>query len=177
MTAQIPDHVMFEDERYDLGGASNGPLFSPGDWGVETESRWSANWRGYTVGYGVINEELYITYIYLNSTDGIYPVIGGVTPEDGMYKNLKMKLPYDGKIRLVKDFNRHYYVHVGFQATAAHDTVLELTFDKGQLVEIRDRSEEAKRLREEYDKGHERSPWSLLDKAWEDFSKLFMKFD
>jgi len=177
MTAQFPDHIIFRDERYDVGGFSNGPIFLPNHWGVETESRCSANLRGYTVGYSVIDDELFTTYLFLNSKDGLYPMIGGVTPEDGVYKGLKMKVPYDGKLRLLKDFDRKYYMHIGFQAAAGHNTVLELSFEKGKLIEIHDRSEEAQALRAEYDKKYDSSPLTILHEGWDDFKKLHMKFD
>jgi len=177
MTAQIPDYISFLDEEYSIGGVSDGPLFSPTDWGVEAKSRFSANWRGYTVGYGIIDDELFITRIYMNSEEGLYPKIGGVTPEDGIYKGLKMKVPYGGKLRLLKDFDRKYYMHIGFQAAAGHNTVLELSFEKGRLFEINDRSEEAQALRAEYDKKYDSSPLTILHESWEDFEKLHMKFD
>lgn len=162
MTAQFPDYISFLNEDYALGGLTNGPLFSPEDWGIETQSDCTALRKGFSVSYSIIDEALYITRLYINSKDGLYPDIDGVTPDDGVYEGIKMKVSYTGKIRLVKDFDRKYYIHHGYQATAAHHTVFELSLKDGAVTDIIDRSQDAQRLREEYDKKYENSELDLL---------------
>ena len=153
MTAQLPFIITYNEEEYVLGGLSNGPIFSPEDWGVETEGDCSALWRGYNYGCDIIEDVLYLTFVYLNPKDELYPEIGGIAPEGGAYRGLKIKVQYNGKVRLLQDFDRQYYVHQGFQSAAAHDTVLDLTLEEGVVIKIVDRSKEAQRHRRLFHKG------------------------
>jgi len=157
MTAQFPDHISFLGEDFVLNGLTNGSLFSPEDRGMETRSECTALQKGFSASYAIIDEVLYVTRLYINSKDGLYPNIDGVTPVDGVYEGIKMKVPYTGKIRLVKDFDRKYYVHHGYQAAAAHHTVLDLSLNDGLVTEIVDRAEDARKQRELFEQGHGKS--------------------
>ncbi len=152
MTAQFPIIIDYDGEDYSLGELSNGAIFSPTDWGVETQSDCSALWHGYNYGCSIIDDSLYLTFIFMDSKDGLYPKIGGITPEGGTYRGLKIRVPYTGQIRLLKDFDRQYYVHQGFQSAAAHHTVLDLTLNNGLVTEIVDRSDDALRHRKLFNK-------------------------
>jgi hypothetical protein len=48
---------------------------------------------------------------------------------------------------LFPEADRELYVHMGFQPAWKYRTVLELLFDEGKLVKIRDVSEEIRELR------------------------------
>ncbi|WP_319581618.1 hypothetical protein [uncultured Pseudodesulfovibrio sp.] len=172
MTAQFPIIFDYGGEDYALGELSNGAIFSPTDWGVETQSDCSALWRGYNYGCSIIEDSLYLTFVYMNAKDGLYPKIGGITPEEGVYRGLEIRVPYNGQIRLLKDFDRQYYVHQGFQSAAAHHTVLDFTLNDGLVTEIVDKSDDALRHRKLFNKGFGNSDtdafgyeriWRMLD--------------
>ena len=90
------------------------------------------------------------------------PPVNGVAatlfPEEGMfhfeyqYENLDMTVPFTGGLLLAKGFIRELYVHMGFHPAWKYETVHELVFESGKLVEERDVSarlaEVRKRMRD-----------------------------
>lgn len=151
MTAQIPDYVDYDGEEYALLGLTGGPLFSIRKWGIEPKNDgFSGNWRGYTIRYH-IDDGIYVTSLYANSSDGLYPTINGVDPVDQVYENLNLRINYTGKVQLGTGFLRDYYVHQGFQQAGAFEKVLDFLFEDGRLIQIIDRSEDAKHAREKAD--------------------------
>jgi hypothetical protein len=80
-----------------------------------------------------------------------YKPINGVMPilDSGQatYKNINIRVPFTGQIRLAKDFIWELYVHMGYQKPSAFETVIDLKFENGQIVEISDRSKEVAEIR------------------------------
>jgi hypothetical protein len=87
----------------------------------------------------------------INEKNGNYQPINDVMPandENGMfYKDVNFPLLFLGKIRLAKDFIMERYVHQGFQKSSAFETVIDLRFENGRIVEIQDRSSEVEAIR------------------------------
>ena len=78
--------------------------------------------------------------------NGNYLPIGETQPEIGAgqatYPGLSVVIPFPGKIPLAKDFIPELYIHMGYQKPMAFKTVLDITLQDGQVVEIRNRSQE-----------------------------------
>ncbi|MBW2662878.1 MAG: hypothetical protein JRD93_13015 [Deltaproteobacteria bacterium] len=54
---------------------------------------------------------------------------------------------FTGKLRIAKGFIDELYIHMGFPKPSAFKTVLDLTFEDGQLKEKKNRSKEMKKKR------------------------------
>jgi hypothetical protein len=82
----------------------------------------------------------------LREKDGDYKPIHGIEANidaygSGVYKNIRQTVSFTGKIRIAKDFIDSMYVHMGFQKPASFQTVLDLQFMDGNLVDVLDLSE------------------------------------
>lgn len=148
MTAQIADRFLFNKEYYSLIGIKGGSLPTPKSFGMESEMMTTACYRGYHALYELTEKELILREFTLNEPhrkylpiDGIKPV---VTEYYGTYENLNLIVDFTGKIRLAKDFLREFYVHMGYQKASAYETVYDITIENGQIILIRNRSQEMK---------------------------------
>ncbi|MFX1476841.1 MAG: hypothetical protein ACFFCI_01800 [Promethearchaeota archaeon] len=144
MTAQIPDDVILYDVKFTLVGIQGEPLFTPNDFGILARFTNTACWRGYAMTYIVINSQLILDKMRVNTKNP--KAINKVKPESGgdlfdySYKNLNLKTEFTGKLLLAKDFIRSMYVHMGFQRPMAYRTVVELYLEKGKITLFRDLS-------------------------------------
>lgn len=91
--------------------------------------------------------------------NGNYPAIHGVSPKMeksmAVYENLNVPVHFTGKMRLAKGFLPEFYVHMGFQKPTAYWTVLDLTFENGQLVKVEDCSKEMEAKRGKFKRQYE----------------------
>ncbi len=107
--------------------------------------------------YELINNHLYVKELTIYKEDKNYLPIKGIKPvideknSYATYRNLKIALRETGKFRL-----GHNYIHTIQMKSAKpainYETVLDITFKKGRVVKIEDRSIEVKRKREAYNK-------------------------
>jgi hypothetical protein len=113
----------------------------------------TACWRGYYATYTVESAKLKLVNLTIHDATGIYPNINGVPAEmsssrpEGIYRNLGVDLSFTGQLRLANGFMQNMYVHMGYQSAHCFRVVYDLTFEKGRLVEVLDRSEEVAELR------------------------------
>ena len=156
MTGQIPDHVIYNDERYDLVGVKGEGLYEPFDFGLNPVSPHTANWRGFVSCYEVSDKILVLKDfdVHVRNSDNKFPEINGIRATiqvEGMvhlkYENLKLKTIYTGKILIARDFIDSMYVHMGFQSPLSFNEVIELEFSKGDLISEKDLSKKMKTLR------------------------------
>lgn len=63
------------------------------------------------------------------------------------YGNLNIRIPFEGKLLLGKDFLRDYYIHMGFQQGWAYKTLIELEFKDGKMISRKDLSYKAEEMR------------------------------
>lgn len=89
------------------------------------------------------------------------------------YSNLNLPVmyedkPYTGKIRIAKDFLHKYYIHMGLQKWYAFKTTLELTYENGVLKDVKNLSQDAKKVRSEIDSGKRKGPEEEEMSAWMD---------
>ncbi|MFW9866617.1 MAG: hypothetical protein ACFFEN_11020 [Candidatus Thorarchaeota archaeon] len=144
MTAQIPDEIILYGVKFTLVGIHGDPFFTPNDFGIIARFTNTACWRGYAMTYIVINDQLILDKMRVNTKNP--KKVNGVKPESGgdlfdySYNNLNLKTEFTGKLLLAKDFIRSMYVHMGFQRPMAYRTVVELHLEKGNITLFRDLS-------------------------------------
>lgn len=159
MTAQITDTFLFKGKKYDLIGMTSDDLFSPEQFGIETEELHSACWRGFYAYYKLLLKGLYLVQLTVRDRNGNYPPIGGIEPEKDDYQatycDLKYLVPFTGKIRLARGFIDEYYIHMGFQKPSAFKTVLDISLQSGRVININDRSEEMEQKRGAFKKRYD----------------------
>jgi len=156
MTAQVHDIVIYKGEDYWLIGFEGDGLVKPEDFDMKPTSIITANWRGFSVKYLLADKGLFLREMRLTTKRDIYKPIYGQTPEIGEYgahyQGLDVAVAFTGKMRLGKGFLTECYVHQGFQKASAFQTVLDFEVEKGRIVEVKDRSEEAGKIRGRYRK-------------------------
>lgn len=106
----------------------------------------TACYRCYTCEYRIFDDIIHLGTLHL-WLDGNPPIIEGHSPEIGFfgmrmdYKDINLPLPYNGSIVLVDNFN------CGDRELAiCYNTILELRFVEGILLEKVDHNEYAKKI-------------------------------
>lgn len=146
MTAQIQDSFIYQAEEYALIGKNGGNLVIPDDFGMEPEMLHTACYRGFYLEYECTENTIYLQKMFVRDKNGNYPIINEIKPriqeDEAVYEKLGLRVPFTGEIRLAKDFMPEFYVHMGFQKSSAFRKVLDLSFENGRLIQVKDRSEE-----------------------------------
>lgn len=161
MTAQIPDYYIYKNDEYKIVALSKSMNFNPQNYGIIPEE-WisTACYRGYWCTYCIEDKILYLKNLSVICKDDIYPSFRGVhaskLEEVGfsdyyVYKNVNMPMQYTGRIVLGKDFLREYYIHMGYQRAWSYETLLEMVFENGVLLDVIDHSNEMKEIRKKID--------------------------
>jgi hypothetical protein len=164
MTAQMNDSFRFQEHDYSIAGISEGELFdptllalAPGSGGVCT-----ACYRGYLATFAVKQDRLVLDQLRINLED---PDLGGPAPPlvngksasrpdeefffNFEYLDLDYHLEYSGGVLLADGFIEELYVHMGFHPAWKYTTVKELTFEHGQLRQVKDVSATMAEFRED----------------------------
>ena len=151
-TDQISDNFIIKGNNYSLIGITGGGLASPTQFGMTAEMIHTACYRGYYATYEIMGEYLYLRKFTLREKYGNYLPISGVSPminKEGYqatYSDLNVFVEFTGRIRLAKDLVGNLYARSGHQSPSAFKTVLDLTLKNGQVVEVKDRSEEMEKI-------------------------------
>ncbi len=162
MTAQAGDKFMYEGKEYSLVSKCFcvTPLaftfFDFLRYKIIPEGTSTACYAGYTCHYCLNDNGLFLEDLHVNSKNGEYPAINGITPSKDLdvhdlhvYKGLNIShRHHSGKFLLGDDFINDFYIHMGFQWPWAYKTLKELVFEDGKLIECTDQSEMAAHLRE-----------------------------
>ena len=159
MTAQISETFFYKGEEYELVGMDGGDLISPLDFGMEPVALHTACWRGFYSTYEITRDGIFLKEMTMREKNGNYKPVNNIMPEladhEAHYKNLYVRVPFTGKLRLAKDFIDELYIHMGFQKPSAFETILDLTFEDGRLIDVKDRSKEMEKIRGEFKKRYE----------------------
>lgn len=111
----------------------------------------TACYQGFYSTYEFKNDQLYLQELTIMEKSGNYPPINGTDPEkqefEANYADLNLFIPFNGKLRLVNGFIDDLYIHMGFQKASAFKKVLDLTLEESKIIDVLDRSKEAKKKR------------------------------
>ncbi|MBD3198320.1 MAG: hypothetical protein GF317_24940 [Candidatus Lokiarchaeota archaeon] len=161
MTGQAADQFFYGKHRLEIVGIKGTSLTTAKDFGIELASASTGCWRGYIMRYKIIEKKLVIDGFWVNTrSKKEMPEINGILPTQDHeirslfkyeYRNLNLKVPFNGSIWLGKDFINSQYVHMGFQSPTAYRTVLKLDLKDGIIVNVEDKSNEIEKAREDGD--------------------------
>lgn len=146
MTAQIADTLVLHGREYSIVAIEEEWPFSPRAHGFEPVPLHTACWRGFYCRYEVIADELLLDTLTIGLGDASPPRWRAIEPrrggDDPVWEYAKAGLPIacTGGMIAAAGFLPAYYVHLGFQAPYAYETVLELRFAGGRLLDAADRS-------------------------------------
>ena len=168
MTAQIHNVFLYNDQRYSIIAQQNVLDFKPEAYGISPDTGCSMCWRGYYCKFGIIDNQLVIMDWNLMVKDTVDPPIVENTKAHISYGKLQyiaMNFPmdYSGGIVIGTGFIDKYYIHMGYQQVYAYEKVLELIFEKGQLMEAIDHSDRVEQIRLTIAEKHEGQKDQMLD--------------
>ena len=87
------------------------------------------------MSYCIVDNQLVLRDMLLLETDAI--AVGTNVYNGEVYRGLAHRIPYTGKLLIVRDLFQHNILNTHpnpFVNIEAYDTILELTFDDGELV-------------------------------------------
>ena len=166
MTAQIHDSLQIEGQHFSIVGVNGNGLFDPGTLGVTLIPPMTSCWRGYICEYKVSDGRLLLDRLQLAIGTRFEPgqapapvpltgpPINGVRPTlqkrgfNNIYENLNLEIPFTGSLQAGDGFIRELYVHMGFHPAWKYQTVLELSVEGGNVLAIRDISEQMQQVRD-----------------------------
>ncbi len=154
MTAQINDSFLFQDQKFSIAGVNGGSLFHPAAYGMQPLPRITSCWRGYVCTYQTQYNKLFLDTLQINlGQDG--PLINNTRPEfstagtfDNIYHDLHLHIDFTGGMLVANGFIQTLYVHMGFHPAWKYETVHELVFSQGTLLETKDVSRQMAELRD-----------------------------
>lgn len=153
MTIQIGDFCKFNNVWYTILAASKEIPFSPSDYGISSDTKCTACWRGHWCEYEVSAKKFLLQNLHTFCSNNEFPPINGVevdmTDAVGfhVYRNIELKIPYTGKILLGDDFLKDQSRNLYLDRQWAYDKLVELVFVNGYLVKSKDRSRIGKKIR------------------------------
>jgi hypothetical protein len=101
-------------------------------------------WRGYRCEYTVDDDQLFLTALEVSAADPPGELFGARVRLDGdapAYSPIRVRQEFTGGLLLGTGFIEDLYVNMGHHPAWKYITVLEFTFDDGQLAAVHDRSE------------------------------------
>lgn len=164
MTAQVADSFIYQDSPFHLVAYSNGELFHPEQYGYRPFPASTACWRGYCCEYTLVNEQLVLNQLHINHGDvdasltqqkpppDLYGTAAAVSSQahigKWLFDAVGLPLDYTGGLVIGEGFIRSLYVHMGFNPAWKYETVHELVFESGQLIQQSDLSNKMAEVRE-----------------------------
>ena len=165
MTQQIPDYFYYEGTELNVVGIEGTGLYTPKDFGIDSIPASTACYRGYFMKYEIKDNQLFMEGFLIRTLDGIIPPdINNKSPNKitreynpmglcGLgfrfeYKDIYLKIPFNGTLILGNKIIREEYVHMGYPSATSFQTVLKFTFEEGTIVKVEDISERVREIRE-----------------------------
>lgn len=170
ITAQAGDIYKYGNERYSIVRKSALIDIHPKMFGITPQWITTGCYNGFWCVYSINDGMLCLDELYVNSEDNHYPPIEGILPDRRRhwfgyryvdyqgyhrYSDLKMRIPYTGKILVGCDFMFKYYIHMGYQKPWGYKSLVELVFKNGKLIASNDQSHIAADLRSRIDSDKE----------------------
>jgi hypothetical protein len=155
MTAQMHDSFLLEEKKFSVVGVDRENLFHPAQYGMQPLPSVTSCWRGYVCTYKTLYNKLLLNMLQTN-LDREGPAINNVRPEfpakgtfNNVYHELDLHIDYSGGMLVADGFIRELHVHMGFHPAWKYETVLELVFSQGTLLEKKDITQQMMELRKE----------------------------
>jgi hypothetical protein len=163
-TPHVPATTTFENAEYWII-ATVGKFPSPSDFGIDSIAELtglSESTAGHVLDFLIDADRLFLDGLYVLSLSDEYPPINGKQAEvkcweangmagcnPGKYSNLTLGIEFDGRLRIARDFIKSCYDHLLPEPQMFRD-VKDLTFEKGLLVKVIDRSDEALAMQRQF---------------------------
>lgn len=164
MTAQTPDRFRLDDHTYVIVGVHNRKyarifgaradiLFTPEYLDLTPVATASNCWRGYVCQYAIRDNALVLRELNIGlmepgpEINGVRPTVPHEGSRVNIYQNLDLPIKFTGGILIGDKFIQELYVHMGFHPAWKFETVIELIFAEGELIERRDVSDGMRVLR------------------------------
>lgn len=178
MRAQFFDGFDFAHYKYSIVAIEHPEqFFSIEEFGLHPIMYNEACLRGYTCVFGINEDKKLTLFKLLTNNNGMEPpTIDGISPvsfnspSGDLKYDLHHVLNYTGSILIANNFIDKYFMPFGFQLPHAFEKVFELTFHEGLFIHVENRSEDAQRLRIEYE-----TPVTAKKKAQIKFGRLMKK--
>jgi hypothetical protein len=154
MTAQISDSFLFQEQRFSLVGVNGGNLFHPETFGMQPLPRITSCWRGFVCTYKTLDNRLVLDTLQINlgqegpPINNLRPVFSSAGTFDNIYHDLNLQIDFTGGMLVAIGFIQALYVHMGFHPAWKYETVFELVFSQGHLLETKDVSRQMAELRD-----------------------------
>jgi hypothetical protein len=154
MTAQIHDSLLFQDQKFSIAGVNGGNLFHPAEYDMQPLPRITSCWRGYVCTYKTLYNKLLLDTLQTNlgqkgpAINNIQPAFSTAGTFDNIYHDLNLLIDFSGGMLVVNGFIQALYVHMGFHPAWKYETVLELVFSQGYLLETKNVSRQMAELRD-----------------------------
>jgi hypothetical protein len=154
MTAQINDSFLFQDQKFSLVGVNGGELFNPAAYDMQPLPRITSCWRGYVCTYQTQSSKLLLDTLQINlGQEGplinhLQSIFSTAGTFDNVYHDLNLHIDFTGGMLVASGFLQELYVHMGFHPVWKYETVHELVFSQGTLLETKDVSRQMAELRD-----------------------------
>jgi hypothetical protein len=154
MTAQINDSFLFQDKKYSIVGVNGESLFHPANYGLLPLPRITSCWRGYVCTYKTSGDKLLLDTLQTNldlegpAINNILPVFSTKNTFNNIYQHLDLHIDFSGGMLVANGFIQVLYVHMGFHPAWKYETIFELVFSQGTLIETKDVSRQMAELRD-----------------------------
>jgi hypothetical protein len=152
---QLPCTFFIKGYQYDLIGIAGGDILMPEYFGISPKELRTAHHATYELTW----DALYLIELTLKEKVIHYLPVGGIDSSKDLsqttYQGLSMVIPFTGKIRLAKDFNKEPCINMSYQKAIAYKTVLDIALQDGEVAEVKNRSWEMERKRDALKKHYE----------------------
>jgi hypothetical protein len=144
VTAQISDSVVHLGRTFTLAGINGTGLFEPREHGIQPDTGFTDNRRGFYCTYEVADGAFWLKDAYIALPHG--RELFGRRPEylkqDYVYAYRKLHTPvsFNGTLLLASGLLRDLTVHMGFHPAWKFNEVHELLVENGQVLCAEDRS-------------------------------------
>jgi hypothetical protein len=152
VTAQWPDRVVYQAQQYFIAGKKGAGLLTPISFGIEVCVLATAAYRGYVCEYSIINQQLYLTEVMLQTLQRPYPELAGVQSQVhenlpvGYYPGLQIECPFSGGLVVVQGPLQKHSSGV-LPNPASYEIVKEMIFQDGRVTNLIDHSTQMAEIR------------------------------
>lgn len=158
MRSRNGDVFYFNGGEYALICQDTAFDFYPYEYGISPFALNDELFRGYRCVYRITDGGIYLEELYVNTADGNYPDINGVSAvaDDAegslygghhAYKDIGLRIPVTGRILLADRFLDGEFLYLGYERPWTYDTVFELIFEDDVLTEVNDLCETVAEMR------------------------------